>query len=58
MMYDRLVWTPRGRLVRNATMLLVFLAVVRALTLWSTPEECRGVRPQEWSEMCKNVMLN
>jgi hypothetical protein len=57
-MNDGLVWTRRGRLVRNAVLALLFLAAVSALNTWSTPEECRGVSPKEWSDMCKKVMLN
>jgi hypothetical protein len=56
-MNDGMVWTRRGRLVRNTVMTLLFLAVVSALNTWSTPEDCRGVSPREWSDTCKSVML-
>ncbi len=55
---ERKMWTRRGRIVKNTVLAVLFFAVFYALNTWSTPEECRGVKPAEWSAMCKKVMLN
>jgi len=56
-MRDGLVWTPRGRFVRNLVLTVVFLTAAYLLLTLTLPAECRGVPVAEMSDLCLDLVL-
>lgn len=54
---DGLVWTRRGRIVRNTAATVLFLVVWSWLMRVSLPEQCRDVPVQEMSDGCLDIVL-